>query len=251
MVVLLQSEEVLFRPRCLLELYVAATAGIPIVSLACSGKGYDFAAAEDYLLHLDTSLPAANVSAAAVLEANDAPVLRVAHVLWACIPNIISVPLNSSGSENAIRAAVADLVKAMQRATAIPAPADDASWLESREARDGAVLVDVIESSMIRGTQRGRMLQKIERVEKMGGELRESRAALEVALAQVASYARDSKAARSSAQIGEGFANNDDERGILGGMYEFVPDREASILGKGASSATPRQTSLAWLAILL
>ena len=99
---------------------------------------------------------------------------------------------------------------------------------------------------MILGTQRGRMLRTIERFEKMGGELRESRAALEVALAQVA----DSKAVRSSAQIGEGFANNDDERGILGGMYEFVPDREASILGKGAS-ATPRQTSLAWIVILL
>ena len=222
----------------MLELYAAATAGIPIVSLACSGKGYDFAAAEDYLLHLDTSLRAASVSAVAILEANDAPLLRVAHVLWACIPNIISVPLNSSGSENAIRAAVADLVKAMQRAKAIPAPADDASWLEIREARDGAALAGVIGSSMIRGTQRGRMLQKIERVEKMGGELRESRAALEVALAQVASYERDSKAAGSSAQV---FAN-DDERGILGGMYEFVPDREGSILGKGASSSLPRHS---------
>ena len=133
---LLQSEEVLFRPWCLLELYAAATAGIPIVSLACSGKGYDFAAAEDHLLHLDTSLPTSNPSAFGVLEANDAPVLRVAHVLWACIPNIISVPLNSSGSENAIRAAVADLVKAMHRARAIPAPSDAEAWLGDREARD-------------------------------------------------------------------------------------------------------------------
>ena len=57
-VVLLQSEEVLFRPSTLVELHAAAAAGIPIVSLACSGKGYDFAAAEDHLLHLETSLPA-------------------------------------------------------------------------------------------------------------------------------------------------------------------------------------------------
>ena len=176
-VVLLQSEEVLFRPWCLLELYVAATAGIPIVSLACSGKGYDFAAAEDYLLHLDTSLPAANVSAAAVLEANDAPVLRVAHVLWACIPNIISVPLNSSGSENAIRAAVADLVKAMQRAKAIPVPSDEEMWLESREARDGEALEELIVSSTIRGTQRGRMLQRLERTDALERENAELKAA--------------------------------------------------------------------------
>ena len=181
MVVLLQSEEVLFRPWCLLELYAAATAGIPIVSLACSGKGYDFAAAEDHLLHLDTSLHVANPSAVGVLKANDAPVLRVAHVLWACLPNIISVPLNSSGSENAIRAAVADLVKAMQRARAIPAPSDAEAWLEDRERRDEAAFMEVIErgtvrGSTIRGTQRGRMLQKIERAEEMAEELREARA---------------------------------------------------------------------------
>ena len=132
-VVLLQSEEVLFRPWCLLELYAAATAGIPIVSLVCSGKGYDFAAAEDHLLHLDTSLPAANPAAVAVLEAHDAPVLRVAHVLWECLPNVTSVPLNSSGSENAIQAAMADLVKAMQRATAIPVPSDEEAWLKDRD----------------------------------------------------------------------------------------------------------------------
>ena len=178
MVVLLQSEEVLLRPWCLLELYAAATAGIPIVSLVCSGKGYDFAAAEDHLLHLDTSLPASNPSAVGVLEANNAPVLRVAHVLWAYLPNIISVPLNSSGSENAIRAAVADLIKAMQRAKAIPAPANDESWLADRQARDGVALADVIESSTIRGTQRGRMLQRIERADEMAEELREARAAL-------------------------------------------------------------------------
>ena len=145
---LLQSEGVLTRPWCLLELYAAATAGIPIVSLVCSGKGYDFAAAEDHLLHLDTSLPESNPSAVGVLEANsDAPLLSVAHVLWACIPNIISVPLNSSGCEDAIRAAVADLVKAMQRAKAIPVPFDEDAWLEGREARDGAALANVVASS--------------------------------------------------------------------------------------------------------
>ena len=29
----------------------------------------------------------------------------------------------------------------------------------------------------------------------------------------------------------------DSKRGILGGMYEFVPDRERSILGQGASNS--------------
>ena len=176
---LFQSAEVLSRPWCLLELYAAAKAGIPVVALTCSGMGYDFAAAEDHLLHLDTSLPAADPSAVGVLEANDAPALRVAQVLWACIPNIISVPLNSCGSENAIRAAVADLVKAMQRAQAIPAPSDeDEAWLGIREARDEAALANVIaSSSTIRGTQRGRMLQRIERVDALELEVAELKAA--------------------------------------------------------------------------
>ena len=177
-VVLLQSKDVLTRPWCLLELYAAATAGIPIVSLDCSGKGYDFAAAEDHLLHLDTSILTSNPSAVEVLEANDAPVLRVAQVLWACIPNIISVPLNSSGSENAIRTAVADLIKAMQRAKAMPIPSDGEAWLEDREARDGAAMVEVVERGTIRGTQRGRMLQKLERAEELDAEVAELKATL-------------------------------------------------------------------------
>ena len=161
---------------CLLELYTAATAGIPIVSLVCSGKGYDFAAAEDHVLHLDTSLPASNPSAVGVLEANEAPVLRVAQVLWACLPNIISVPLNSAGSDNAIRAAVADLVKAMQRAVAIPAvPSDNESaWLDNREARDRAALAKVIASSTIRGSQRGRMVERADEMADKIADLKRS-----------------------------------------------------------------------------
>ena len=177
-VVLLQSKDVLTRPWCLLELYAAATAGIPIVSLDCSGKGYDFAAAEDHLLHLDTSILTSNPSAVEVLEANDAPVLRVAQVLWACIPDIISVPLNSSGSENAIRATVADLIKAMQRAKPVPAPSDGEAWLEDREARDGAAMVEMVEQGAICRTQRGRMLQKLERAEELDAEVAELKAAL-------------------------------------------------------------------------
>ena len=157
-VVLLQSEKVLTCPFRLLGLYAASTAGIPIVSLVCSGKGYDFAAAVDQLTHLDTSLPS---SAAEVLEVHDAPVLRIAHALSTCIPNCISVPLNSAGSENAIQAAVVELVKAMQRANAVPVPSSDdyEAWLEDREARDRVAMAEIMESSMVRGTtQRGRML---------------------------------------------------------------------------------------------
>ena len=134
------------------------------------------------MLHLDTSLPLVNPSAVGVLEAHDAPVLRVAQVLWACLPNTISVPLNSLGSESAIQAAVAGLVQAMQHAAAITAPSNEAVWLEERERRDEAALIEVIKRGTVRGskiygTQRGRMLQNIARMNDLAREVAELKAA--------------------------------------------------------------------------
>ena len=47
--------------------------------------------------------------------------------------------------------------------------------MESREARDGAALVEMIAHSTIRGTQRGRMLQKVERADELAEENAELR----------------------------------------------------------------------------
>ena len=176
-VVLFQSSGVLSSTRCLLELYTAATAGIPIVSLVCSGKGYDSTATEDHLLHLDTRLPALNPTAIGELESYDAVVERVSHVLWTCIPNVISVQLNSQGSKNVISAAVADLINAMQRARAISiSPDSEASW---RDARDGAAFVSIVaKSPALRGTQRGRMLHRFARGDELATELAELKAKL-------------------------------------------------------------------------
>ena len=58
----------------------------------------------------------------------------------------------------------------MQRAKAIPVPSDENTWLESRETRDGEALEELIVSSTIRGTQRGRMLQKVGRADEMAEE---------------------------------------------------------------------------------
>jgi len=210
-----------------------------------------------------------------VLEANNAPVLRVAQVLWACLPNIISVPLNSSGSENAIRAAVANLVKAMQRANAIPVPSDDgAAWLEERERRDEAALIKVIErgtvsGSTIRGTQRGRMLQKIERLDDLAREVAELKAALGRSEAQNKAFRAEKKFDRheiadlKAALLAGTGTECEDDIGILGGMFICTskaqpdctlstyltqqnpptyhaiahtddPEKERSVLGRGA-----------------
>ena len=80
--VVFQSKKVLERPWCLLELYAAATHGIPIVALCCSGKGYDFGAATDFLTHLDSALPKVNKAAIGVLEANGVSAEQAAHTRW-------------------------------------------------------------------------------------------------------------------------------------------------------------------------
>ena len=79
--VIFQSEEVLRRPWCLLEVYTAVQKGIPIVSLVCARKGYDFADAADTLLHLDTALPLLSRN---IIKDHGADPLDVAHV--ACCP---------------------------------------------------------------------------------------------------------------------------------------------------------------------
>ena len=58
-----------------------------------------------------------------------------------------------------------------------------AAWLGERERRDEAALVEVIErgtvrGSTIRGTQRGRMLQKIERADELAREVAELKSAM-------------------------------------------------------------------------
>ena len=159
--------------RCLIELDTAITFGVPIVALNCVGKEYNFVEAADFMLHLETSLDA---DAIEVLTANDVDPLRLAHKLSCVVPNIISIAFNTSASDNAMKAAMADLVKAITSAAPLPIEKDFKAWLAGRAARDKAVLEQALDSSTIRGTQRGRMLQKIERAEELADELQESRA---------------------------------------------------------------------------
>ena len=79
--VIFQSEEVLRRPWCLVEVYTAVQKGIPIVSLICANKGYDYADAADTLLNLDTAIPLLSRNN---MKDHGADPLRVAHVQIQC-----------------------------------------------------------------------------------------------------------------------------------------------------------------------
>ena len=133
--VILQSENVLERPYCLLEIYAAIEAGVPIVALNVIGKGYDFARAVTLLTHLDhpSTMEASNPGASKLVEREAGTDLQaVAHALAQTVPNVISVNFDSFGTRNAIHAALLDLLSAMKAAKAIPFAASCQEWLAAR-----------------------------------------------------------------------------------------------------------------------
>jgi len=176
--VLFQSSKVLERPWCLLELYTAVMEGVPIVALNCAGKCYDFAKAADLLLHLETKLTKLNPSAIQVLKQHGVDPLHAAHVLSSAIPNIISVHLNTSASRVAIKAAMVDLVKAMQAAKPFPVDTSLEEWLASRGELDDKVKRASLGHGTISGTVKGQMMAKASRADELAKENLELKAEL-------------------------------------------------------------------------
>merc|ERR1711865_164454 len=93
--------------------------------------------------------------------------LRLAHELWSVLPNVISIPLNAAGSDNAINASIADLVKTATRARPLELCEDFETWYLNREEKEKAALDEFEEIGTMRGTQRGRMLEKVKRVDEL------------------------------------------------------------------------------------
>ena len=109
--VLCQTEKVLTRPWCLLELVTALDAGVPIVGLTLQGKGYDFAEAEHYLANIDTKLDNITPGGSKLLESKGVNMQEAAHKLSNAIPKIISMELNTGASRNVLKATIDDLVE--------------------------------------------------------------------------------------------------------------------------------------------
>jgi hypothetical protein len=132
--VIVQSAEILTRPWCLLEMVAAVDAGVPIVAIAISGKGYNFAEATSLLTHLDTQLDAINPGACALLRQNGVEPIDAAFKLSTAVPCMISLPFNSSASSNAIHASLLDIVAAMNIAKPMPQQTERQEWMQSRLA---------------------------------------------------------------------------------------------------------------------
>jgi len=136
-VILLQSKGVLTRPWCLLELYTAATCGVPILCLNVQGPfPYDFLDAKDFLTHLDTRLEAANPGAPQQLEEYGVDLTDCAYVLSNCLPNTISLPFDPRGTRNMIKASVLDLADNMLTAATFNPLFTKAEWMARRHKCD-------------------------------------------------------------------------------------------------------------------
>ena len=128
----LQTDSVLLRPWCILEVIAAFNASVPIVALVLRGKGYDFADSQKLLTFLDTELDRRNPGACDLLRAHDVDPTDAAFILSQLIPNIISIELDSSGSENMLEATIKDIAAQMKVARPVALGQAKDAWLAER-----------------------------------------------------------------------------------------------------------------------
>ena len=132
--VLLQTKSVLTRPWVIIELFTAITHDIPIVALNIANSyPYNYAEAENFLMHFDEEIDIANPGAAQLLIDMGIDPVDVAYRLSDCLPNIISTNFNPNASEKILQASLEDLVDAMRKASPISPSMSKEEWLEKRK----------------------------------------------------------------------------------------------------------------------
>lgn len=121
MLVLLQTKGVLTRPWCLIELYQALKANVPIVAVNMQSMAfpYDYGEAAEILNTLASptgKLAGINPGAHAVITGPDGgytDLQDMQDLLSATIPKLISKTYNSSGTSRMIGAQIEDIVETM------------------------------------------------------------------------------------------------------------------------------------------
>ena len=135
--VLVQSQSVLTRPYCLLEILTAMDAGVPIVGVALCRHAfpYSFEDASLLLESLDTSLGEVSPGADVFLKERGIDLAEAAFKCSSRIPKIISVHLDTCASRNILAATIDDLTSALASARPVPLDGSKAEWLAAREQR--------------------------------------------------------------------------------------------------------------------
>ena len=114
---LFQSANVLTRPFCLLELNAAIAAKVPIIAINVrGGNEYSFDDSMHFLRYLDVELEQRNPDAGKLLTKHGVDITHLAYTLSMVVPSLISIDFNPSGSRNALRASLLDIIKAMRTA---------------------------------------------------------------------------------------------------------------------------------------
>ena len=132
--VLLQTKSVLTRPWVIIELFTAITHDIPIVALNIANSyPYNYAEAENFLMHFDEEIDIANPGAAQLLIDMGIDPVDVAYRLSDCLPNIISTNFNPNASQNMLQASLVDLADSMRKALPIAPSMSKEEWLEKRK----------------------------------------------------------------------------------------------------------------------
>ena len=101
---ILQTQGVLTRPWCLLELFWAIRCQIPIVPIFLRGDGYDYEEARRLLNDLPAELEKKNPGAVKELEerleGHNLTIDELATAIRDTLPNIISTSFDPEGSDN-------------------------------------------------------------------------------------------------------------------------------------------------------
>ena len=118
---ILQTEGVLASPRCLLELYVAALYGVPIIPIQIRRKGYRPDQQQQFLENLPAKLRETNLKSAdqledllSRLEGGDHTIEAVGEVLSKVLPHRMSMDLDESGGKRLQKAQLLDILDRIQ-----------------------------------------------------------------------------------------------------------------------------------------
>ena len=138
--ILVQSQSVLTRPYCILEILTAMEAGVPIVGVALCKHAfpYCFEGASALLEALDSALAVASPGADVFLTDRGICLKEAAYKCSSRIPKIISVHLDTCASRNILAATIDDLAAAMASAKPVPLEGTKEGWLAARAQRRDA-----------------------------------------------------------------------------------------------------------------
>ncbi|KAL1525500.1 hypothetical protein AB1Y20_020356 [Prymnesium parvum] len=113
LLVALLTKRLLTDPHCLHEIWLALERGVPLVTVAISGGGYDYERAAEILADLPAALEHADASRLQGLLPTDASVSDVAVRLQANLSSIIALSWNPHARRNQQHAVVDEIVARM------------------------------------------------------------------------------------------------------------------------------------------